>query len=69
MDRPVFLRLVREGDLVSAYYRSEPTGTWMLFGTQTFTGLPATVRLGFAVSSHVDGTIASATFDNFVLTQ
>jgi hypothetical protein len=66
---PGFLRVVREGDLVSAYYRSEPTGSWMLIGTQTFTALPATVRIGFAVSSHVDGTIASATFDNFVLTQ
>ena len=66
---PGFLRLVRTGDAISAYYRFAPTGTWTLIGTQTFTALPATVRIGFAVSSHVDGTLASAAFDNFVLTQ
>lgn len=35
--------------------------------TQTFTSLPATVRIGFAVSSHVDGTLATGHFDNFTL--
>ena len=41
--------------------------SWTLIGTQTFTSLPATVRIGFAVSSHVDGTLATGHFDNFTL--
>lgn len=64
---PGFLRLVREGDLVHAYHKVEPTDAWTLIGSQTFTGLPATVRIGFAVSSHVDGTLATGHFDNLRL--
>jgi hypothetical protein len=64
---PGFLRLVREGDVVRAYHKAEPTDSWMLIGTQTFTSLPATVRIGFAVSSHVDGTLATGYFDNLTL--
>lgn len=64
---PGFLRLVRAGDVVSAYHKGEPTDSWTLIGTQTFTSLPATVRIGFAVSSHVDGTLATGGFDNLSL--
>ncbi len=66
---PGFLRLVREGDVVSAYHKARVADSWMLIGTQTFTSLPATVRIGFAVSSHVDGTLATGYFDNFKLLQ
>jgi regulation of enolase protein 1 (concanavalin A-like superfamily) len=66
---PVSLRLQRVGDSVRAYYKVNPEDAWTLIGTQTFTALPATVRVGFAISSHVDGTLASATFDNLSLTQ
>jgi regulation of enolase protein 1 (concanavalin A-like superfamily) len=66
---PGFLRLVREGDLISAYHKVEVDDEWSLLGTQTFTSLAATVRIGFAVSSHVDGTLATASFDNFSLVQ
>jgi regulation of enolase protein 1 (concanavalin A-like superfamily) len=64
---PGFLRLVREGDVVWAYHKAEPADSWMLIGTQTFTSLSATVRIGFAVSSHVDGTLATGYFDNLTL--
>jgi hypothetical protein len=64
---PGHLRLVREGDVISAYYRGETTGSWILVGTQTFTALPPLLRVGFAVSSHVDGTLATAHFDNYRL--
>ncbi len=62
-----FLRLVREGNVVSAYHKTEPEGSWTLIGTQMFASLPETVRIGFAVSSHVDGTLATAFFDNLRL--
>jgi hypothetical protein len=65
---PGFLRLVRNGDVVSAFYKPGTVGAWQLIGTQTFPGLPATVRIGFAVSSHVDGELATAMFDNVRLT-
>lgn len=64
-----FLRLVREGDVVRAYHKTEPAGPWVLIGTQTFTSLPATLRIGFAVSSHVDGSLATGHFDNLILLQ
>ncbi len=64
---PGFLRLARQGDVVRAYYKAEPTDAWTLIGSQTFTSLSTTVRIGFAVSSHVDGTLATAYFDNFEL--
>ena len=66
---PGFLRLVREGDVVSAYHKAAVDDAWALIGTQTFTSLPATVRIGFAVSSHVDGHLATGGFDNLRLVQ
>jgi hypothetical protein len=66
---PGFMRLVREGDVVSAYHKAAPTDSWVLIGTQTFTSLPGTVRIGFAVSSHVDGSVATGYFDNLTLVQ
>ena len=62
-----FLRLVRDGDVVSAFHKVAPDDLWVLIGTETFTALPGTVRIGFAVSSHVDGSLATGYFDNFVL--
>jgi regulation of enolase protein 1 (concanavalin A-like superfamily) len=62
-----FLRLVRRGDVITAYYRKRPTDAWLEIGTQTFTSLPATVRIGFAVSSHVYGVLARGEFDNLAL--
>jgi hypothetical protein len=65
---PALLRLVRTGAVVSAYY-SFQSGSWTLLGTQTFASLPATVRVGFAVGSHVHGRLATATFDLVSLAQ
>lgn len=60
---PVWLKLARQGDMVSAYYRKTLTDLWTRIGTQTYTALAATVDVGFSVSSHVDGTLATAVFD------
>jgi hypothetical protein len=61
---PGWLRLGRIGDTISAYYRPSPSAPWTLVGRQTLTGLPSSVYVGLAVSSHVDGSLATATFDN-----
>jgi hypothetical protein len=61
---PVWLMLRRTGDVISAWYRVTPTQEWIAVGTQTLTGLPPTVQVGLPVSSHVDGTRATARFEN-----
>ena len=65
---PQWLRLTRVGNVITAYHRSSSTGAWTAIGSQKFTGLPATVRIGFAVSSHVESAAATATFDNVTIT-
>lgn len=58
---PYYVRLTRSGNTITAY--SSPTGsTWTLVGSDTFTSLPATLYVGLAVSSHVAGTLATASF-------
>jgi hypothetical protein len=60
---PVWLKLVQDDNVVTAYYRKNITDAWTLVGSETmsrdFYG-----QFGLAVSSHVDGTVATATFDN-----
>ena len=66
---PRWIGFVRSGNVITAYERSSSTAAWTAIGSQTFSSLPATVRVGFAVTSHLDGTLATATFDNVSLTQ
>jgi VCBS repeat protein len=67
---PVWLRLSVRGTIVTAYYRTSPGTTWIKVGAQTY---PSSVcgggfgYAGLAVSSHVDGTVATATFSNVVV--
>jgi hypothetical protein len=42
--------------------------TWTQRGVRTLTGLPSSVLIGVAYTSHVDGTIGGASLDNVVLT-
>ena len=53
---------VRDGD-VRAFYRT-PDGPWTLIGEDHVTLGGDTLEIGLAVSSHRDGTLATATFDN-----
>jgi M6 family metalloprotease-like protein len=64
---PVWLRLRREGDVITALARSADEAPWGLIGTQTLTNLPEVVHVGLAVTSHVDGAIATARFDNLAV--
>jgi regulation of enolase protein 1 (concanavalin A-like superfamily) len=66
---PVWLRLARNGNVISASYRTDTSSTWTLIASQTFASLAATVEAGLAVTSHVDGAVATATFDNVTVTE
>jgi hypothetical protein len=65
---PVWLKLQKRGDVVTAYYRKAITDFWTAIGSETFGGLNSDVLVGLAVTSHADGAIASATFSNVTLT-
>ena len=59
---PWWVKIVRTGSTISGY-ESPDGATWTLVGTDTFT-MGASGFIGLGVSSHVDGTLATATFDN-----
>ena len=61
---PVWLRLVVAGQTVSAYIRKAATDAWTLVGQETLTRTSAVMHIGLAVSSRVDGTLATGVFDN-----
>ena len=63
---PVWLRLSRRGSTIVASYRKAITDSWTRIGADTVS-FGSTVQVGLAVSSHVDGTLATATFDNFTI--
>jgi hypothetical protein len=58
---PAWVRLTRTGNVFTAE-RSADGATWTLVGSETI-GMGATISVGLAVSSHRDGTLATATFD------
>lgn len=62
---PGWVRLVREGNLFSAYQSQDGT-TWTLVGTDTIS-MPATVYVGLAVTSHNTAATATATFSNVAI--
>ncbi len=60
---PVWLKLALSGTSVSAYYRKNLVDPWTLIARDRFTtGEFAQVDAGLAVTSHQDGTLATATF-------
>jgi regulation of enolase protein 1 (concanavalin A-like superfamily) len=65
---PVWLRLSRHGDTISAYYRKTATDLWTKIGEQTLAGLVESPLAGLAVTSHTSGTLAAATFANLSAT-
>ena len=59
---PSWLRFVRSGNTFSGY-QSADGNNWTLIGSTTV-ALPSTLWVGLAVTSHKDGTLCTATFDN-----
>jgi endonuclease/exonuclease/phosphatase family metal-dependent hydrolase/regulation of enolase protein 1 (concanavalin A-like superfamily) len=62
---PRWVRLARDGNLVTAYTSSDGS-SWATVGSATVT-LPSTVLVGLAVSSHVTSGLATASFDNITV--
>ena len=63
---PYWVKLTRSGDTLTA--ATSPNGnTWTVVATETIV-MGGTVEIGLAVSSHVTGTTATATFDNVSIT-
>ncbi len=63
---PVWLRLVRAGATFTGY-ESVDGQTWREVGSVTL-ALPAAIYVGLAATSHSDGNLTGATFDNLRLT-
>lgn len=63
---PYWVRLDRTGSSVSAY-RSADGVAWSLVASETI-AMGAAIEVGLGVSSHVAGTLATATFDNVTIT-
>jgi hypothetical protein len=65
---PAWLRLVRRGNTFTGYYSSNGMA-WTQMGAATNIMMASTINVGLAVTSHADGTINTATFDNVIITQ
>jgi hypothetical protein len=64
---PSWLKLTRRRNAITAYHRASITDPWRRIGEQVFTNLPDGLQVGFAVSSHIDGLLASARFTNLAI--
>ncbi|MBN8281215.1 MAG: fibronectin type III domain-containing protein, partial [Gammaproteobacteria bacterium] len=62
---PRWVRLVRQGNTFSGYV-SVNGSTWTLRNSTTI-AMGSTIYVGLAITSHVDGTLATAAFDNIAL--
>ena len=63
---PRWVKLVRAGSLITGYESANGVD-WTVVGSDTFAMGP-TILVGLAVSSHVTGVRAAATFDNVTIT-
>jgi len=61
-----WVRITRSGSLLTSYVSANGT-TWTQVGQATIS-MTSTVMAGLAVTSHVDGTLSTATFDNVAVT-
>ena len=59
---PYWVRLVRSGNTFTAY-KSTDGSSWTLVGSDTI-AMGSTIYVGIPVTSHKDGTLATATVDN-----
>ena len=60
---PVWLRLTGFRGVIRGYYKKDLTDRWTLLGQDTLSNY-TTANVGLAVTSHADGTLATATFSN-----
>lgn len=63
---PQWLKVVRNGNSFQGYYSADGV-SWNLISSETFS-MNSTVYIGLAVTSHDDGTLNTAVFDNVTIT-
>lgn len=63
---PRWLRLVRSGNVFTGYESADGVN-WTHVGAATI-ALPAAIHAGFAITSHQDGVLGTATFDQIAFT-
>jgi regulation of enolase protein 1 (concanavalin A-like superfamily) len=63
----LWLRLVRQGTTITAYYRFDSGGAWTAIGSDAI-ALSSGALVGAAVTSHADGVLASAIFEDLSIT-
>jgi hypothetical protein len=65
---PVWLKIASQvnypTETVRAYYRRNPSDPWTLVGEDTFSAVLGPPSVGLALTSHADGTLATAAFSN-----
>ena len=59
---PYWVRVARSGNTFTASVSTDGTN-WTVVGTDTI-AMGSTIKVGLAVTSHIDGTLSTATFDN-----
>jgi regulation of enolase protein 1 (concanavalin A-like superfamily) len=59
---PVWLRITRQALVITALYRKNLTDAWTVLGREEIGGFPGAVDVGLAVTSHANGTLATAKF-------
>ena len=64
---PVWLKVTRFGDVFRAFYRKNVTDRWTPIAEESAAGFPETALVGLAVSSHIRGRVATATFREVVV--
>lgn len=64
---PHWLRVVRSGDTISAYYSANGDSWIEASSATTLSGLPTTIYAAFAYCAHDDQAAETATFDNVEL--
>jgi hypothetical protein len=65
---PVWLRLQRRGDTITAFSRPTTADPWLEVGTRTLSGLLDPVYVGAALTSHRTDVLAMAPFEGLTLT-
>jgi hypothetical protein len=64
---PRWVRIVRTGSNFAAYYSANGS-TWTQVGSTTAITMATAVQLGLCVTSHLDGTLCTSTFDSVTAT-
>ncbi len=66
LSAPYWVKIVRSGDIFTSY-RSSTGGSWITIGSTTIT-MGSNVFIGLGVTSHLDGSLCGAVFDNVSVT-